>query len=124
MSDATETGTPETSTLYKVRRPKGWLDPMTVGELWESLFAVKSVPRPDDTHTPEVECYCLNEECVVREVFVRMKRFGEPEPQPPQYRCPICGGEMEKHGYREYITLSPVEDREPANGPPPTNVKT
>ena len=46
------------------------------------------------------------------------------EPQPPQYRCPICGGEMEKHGYREYITLSPVEDREPANGPPPTNVKT
>jgi hypothetical protein len=100
------------TTLYKIDRshgPVSLFSEVAAG----AVFASKHSAKPEDPDLPEVECYCENTTCVVREVNVAMKLRGTK--QPPKYRCPVCGWPMKRHGYRSDVTLVPV--RRPVRRP-------
>jgi hypothetical protein len=63
-------------------------------------FCRKPVAKPECEHTPRGEWYCPNEDCVVREVEISVKLFGEP--MPAAMKCPACGIAMKFHNWVEY----------------------
>jgi len=95
----------ELTDLYKHRERKSGFDPMTSGEFFSAIFY--QVPSSVvNEQCPEGEWYCTNEECVVREVTVYCKLFGETL---PEMSCPACKKRLKFHHWLEVRTLVPVE---------------
>jgi len=66
-------------------------------------------PKSDDVN--EAEYYCTNSDCVVREVSIRVKLFGE---RRPGFSCPACGkGPLKFHTWLESECLFPVPGEKP-----------
>lgn len=92
--------------LYRVKPETGkFPSPFTLSELSAMKFHRIHVDKPECDYMPRTEWYCWNPECVVREVEINVKLYGE---KLPEMTCPACKGPMEMHGYIEYETLVPV----------------
>jgi hypothetical protein len=79
----------------------------SLGDLMGCVGVDFNAAAPDDPVLPEVVAYCPNSDCVVREVVVAMKLFGEPQPQ--KFYCPVCRkGPMKIHGYQQHRSLFPA----------------
>jgi hypothetical protein len=79
----------------------------SMGDLMGVVSVAVRTARPDHPALPTVEVYCPNTDCVVREVTVSMKLYGEPEPA--KFYCPVCRtGPMKFHNYEEERTLFPT----------------
>jgi hypothetical protein len=62
---------------------------------------------PEDVRYPKGEWYCQNPDCVVREVTVRCKLYGEAM---PTMRCPGCGKRLKFHHWLRHETLVPCKE--------------
>jgi hypothetical protein len=69
-------------------------------------FQDRLVGKPKCEHSFTQRWYCCDEDCVVREVEISMKLFGEKK---PTVMCPACGGVMETHGYVEEEGMTPEQ---------------
>src|SRR5262245_51678010 len=58
----------------------------------------------------EVEGYCQNTDCNIREVTVELKEFAGPTP--PQFSCPVCGQELTVHHVYDAQKSEQERDRE------------
>jgi hypothetical protein len=103
----------EPNTLYRHRQPKQPLDIVRASELAEAIcYAVRTL-EPEHPEAPEGEWYCSNESCVVREVRVRCKLFGE---RRPMMKCPACGQRLTFHHWLGSRLLVPVRQPDPGEG--------
>ena len=79
----------------------------TLSALEGSVYYRVACQEPEDPNCPEGEWYCQNSECVVRQVMVFCKLFGEAL---PQMRCPACRQQLEFHHWLRTETLVPYEE--------------
>jgi hypothetical protein len=99
-------------TLYRVREEShdgGFqFNLISSAELDSAKFARIEANKPKCAVTPQVEVYCVNEDCCVRKIEVSVKLYDEPGM--PKLVCPACGGPVKMHGFVEYEMLLPVKD--------------
>jgi hypothetical protein len=91
--------------LYRIE-PREEIRIMSMSELLSAKFATEPAPEPDCQFTPRGEWYCNAEECVVREVTISAKLYGES--MPDLMRCPACGEALEFHHWLRDVTLLEV----------------
>lgn len=77
---------------YRVRPPGKMM--LTGTELAGAISNVFPT-RERDANCPLGEWYCQSELCVVREVRVYCKLYGEPMPK--EMKCPACGETLKFH---------------------------
>jgi hypothetical protein len=70
-----------------------------------------SAPKPDYPLVPRGQWYCQYSDCVVREVEVRCKLYGE---KLPVMRCPACRQRLKFHHWLRHETWLRVQAPAPA----------
>lgn len=91
--------------LYRHRRPAGEVEMIDAASLVEMIFYHEPAGKPDHAEVPRGEWYCTNEDCVVREVTVLCKLFGE---RLPGMRCPACRRPLKFHHWTRLVALEPA----------------
>lgn len=94
--------------IYRVVPPEKSI--FTNGEIFRIIGHTFPTDRRDD-HLPHGEWYCTNSECVVRQVEIRCKLYGEQ--MPAKMKCPACGSVLKFHHWIESESLLPVEQEQP-----------
>jgi hypothetical protein len=107
-NDAPTAARPDT--LYRVRpeSPPGpyRMNLVPLSESLASRYCYEPAGKPDHPQTPHGEWYCHTEDCVVRQVTVRCKLFGE---KMPEMRCPACSEPMAFNHWLHTVTLVPAQ---------------
>jgi hypothetical protein len=99
---------------YRIKPPRPGFGLMDAVEFMAAIFAECPSKEPDHPSCHTGEWYCMNQNCVVREVRVLAKYLdGAPPKQPPAMKCPVCSKAMKFHGYLREVELEPCE---PASG--------
>jgi hypothetical protein len=100
----------EQATRYVVRPRTGKFgDFWSMAELAAAKFCRIRVEKPESPHVPEGEWYCMNPDCIVREVEIRCKLHGKKMPR--AFKCPLCGqGPLKFHNWLGTETLVPCEE--------------
>jgi hypothetical protein len=79
---------------------------ITASELTGAICHQVESPEPENRECPEGEWYCENSECVVREVTIFCKLFGEVL---PKMKCPACQKLLKFHHWLKNEILVPYE---------------
>ena len=95
----------EELTLYR-RWPRPPSRAMTSTELMEGIHYTIASDESDSSQCPEGEWYCDNQNCVVRQVTVSCKLFGEPL---PTMKCPACRSRMKFNHWLRSESLVPYK---------------
>ncbi len=85
------------------RRPFGLIHG---NELSEGICYHEPSLEPDSENCPMGEWYCQNTWCVVRQVRIDCKLFGE---ELPRMRCPACRALLKFHHWLRHETLVPYK---------------
>jgi hypothetical protein len=91
--------------LYQPFKRSGRCYPLS--ELDGAISYQVASPEPESVNCPEGEWYCQNPNCVVREVIIRCKLYGEAM---PRMKCPACGKPLKFHHWLRHKTLVPCKE--------------